>query len=96
VKLAEISNQVSMLFLRNAAIAILVLCAIGIGTATAAERGRERVLIGVSSKSIGFFDVWAAHEKGFFANTASSRKSSQFGPTYQWSLCTPVKSTTAG
>lgn len=32
----------------------------------AAERPRERVRIGVSSKSIGFFDVWAAHEKGFF------------------------------
>jgi NitT/TauT family transport system substrate-binding protein len=66
VKLAETSNQVVMLFLRNAAIAILVLCAIDIGTATAAERGRERVLIGVSSKSIGFLDPWVAHEKGFF------------------------------
>src|SRR5918995_266738 len=55
-----------MLFLQNAAIAILVLWAIGIGTAPAAERGRERVLIGVSSKSIGFFDPWVAHEKGFF------------------------------
>jgi ABC-type nitrate/sulfonate/bicarbonate transport system substrate-binding protein len=54
-----------MLFLR-AAIAISVLCTIGIGTAPAAERGRERVLIGVSSKSIGFFDPWVAHEKGFF------------------------------
>ena len=54
-----------MLFLR-AAIAILVLCIIGIGTAPAAEPGRERVLIGVSSKSIGFFDPWVAHEKGFF------------------------------
>jgi len=55
-----------MLFLRNTAIAILVLCIIGIGTAPAAEPGRERVLIGVSSKSIGFFDPWVAHEKGFF------------------------------
>src|SRR5688572_10936509 len=54
-----------MLSLR-AAIAILVLCIIGIGTAPAAEPGRERVLIGVSSKSIGFFDPWVAHEKGFF------------------------------
>jgi len=54
-----------MLFLR-AAIAISVLCTIGIGTAPAAERSRERVLIGVSSKSIGFFDPWVAHEKGFF------------------------------
>ncbi len=66
VKLAETSNQVLMLFLRNTAIAILVLCIIGIGTAPAAEPGRERVLIGVSSKSIGFFDPWVAHEKGFF------------------------------
>ena len=54
-----------MLFLR-AAIAILILCAIGIATAPAAESGRERVQIGVSSKSIGFFDPWVAHEKGFF------------------------------
>ena len=54
-----------MLFL-GAAIAISVLCTIGIGTAPAAERSRERVLIGVSSKSIGFFDPWVAHEKGFF------------------------------
>ena len=36
------------------------------GTAPAAERGRDRVLIGVSSKSIGFLDPWVAHEKGFF------------------------------
>ena len=54
-----------MLSLR-AAIAVLVLCTIGIGTAPAAERARERALIGVSSKSIGFFDPWVAHEKGFF------------------------------
>jgi NitT/TauT family transport system substrate-binding protein len=54
-----------MLFPR-AAIAIFVLCAIGIGAAPAADRGRERILIGVSSKSIGFFDPWVAHEKGFF------------------------------
>jgi NitT/TauT family transport system substrate-binding protein len=54
-----------MLFLR-AAIAILALCIVGIATAPAAEPARERVLIGVSSKSIGFFDPWVAHEKGFF------------------------------
>jgi NitT/TauT family transport system substrate-binding protein len=65
VKLAETSNQVLMLFLR-AAIAILALCIVGIATAPAAEPARERVLIGVSSKSIGFFDPWVAHEKGFF------------------------------
>jgi NitT/TauT family transport system substrate-binding protein len=55
-----------MLFLRNAAVAILILCTIGIRVAPAAERGRDRVLIGVSSKSIGFLDPWVAHEKGFF------------------------------
>jgi NitT/TauT family transport system substrate-binding protein len=55
-----------MLLLRNSAIAILFLCTIGIGASPAAERGRERVLIAVSSKSIGFFDPWVAHEKGFF------------------------------
>lgn len=31
----------------------------------AAEK-REKIRIGVSSKSLGFFDTWAAHEKGFF------------------------------
>jgi NitT/TauT family transport system substrate-binding protein len=55
-----------MLFLWNSAIVILFLCTIGIALAPAAERGRERVLIAVSSKSIGFFDPWLAHEKGFF------------------------------
>ena len=55
-----------MLFLLNAAVAILVLCTVAIGLAPAAEPSRERVLIGVSSKSIGFFDPWVAHEKGFF------------------------------
>jgi NitT/TauT family transport system substrate-binding protein len=45
---------------------ILFLIAFGLRSATAAERGGERVLIGVSSKSIGFFDAWAGHEKGFF------------------------------
>ena len=42
------------------------LTAFSSGTGSAGERGRERVLIGVSSKSIGFFDPWVAHEKGFF------------------------------
>jgi NitT/TauT family transport system substrate-binding protein len=37
-----------------------------VGPAAAAEPARERVLIGVSSKSIGFLDPWVAHEKGFF------------------------------
>jgi hypothetical protein len=32
----------------------------------AAERGREKIRIGVSSKSLGFLDTWVAHEKGFF------------------------------
>jgi ABC-type nitrate/sulfonate/bicarbonate transport system substrate-binding protein len=59
-------SGVLMLFLRNSAIAILFLCTIGIGASLAAERGRERVLVAVSSKSIGFFDPWVAHEKGFF------------------------------
>jgi len=47
-------------------VGILFLTAFAVRSATAAERGRERVLIGVSSKSIGFFDPWVAHEKGFF------------------------------
>ncbi len=32
----------------------------------AAEKGNERARIAVSSKSLGFLDVWAASEKGFF------------------------------
>ena len=32
----------------------------------AAEKGTEKVRIAVSSKSLGFLDVWAAREKGFF------------------------------
>src|SRR3989442_2763169 len=32
----------------------------------ATEKGPERVRIAVSSKSLGFLDVWAAREKGFF------------------------------
>lgn len=35
-------------------------------TLCAAERGREKIRIGVSSKSLGFLDTWVAHEKGFF------------------------------
>jgi ABC-type nitrate/sulfonate/bicarbonate transport system substrate-binding protein len=33
---------------------------------SAAERNLERVRIAVSSKSLGFFDVWAARERGFY------------------------------
>ena len=44
-------------------------------TLCAAERGREKIRIGVSSKSLGFLDTWVAHEKGFFASTDSIRKS---------------------
>jgi ABC-type nitrate/sulfonate/bicarbonate transport system substrate-binding protein len=36
--------------------------------ATAAERGGEKVRIAVSSKSLGFFDTWAARERGFYRN----------------------------
>lgn len=36
------------------------------GQGFAAEKGNERVRIAVSSKSLGFLDVWAAREKGFF------------------------------
>jgi NitT/TauT family transport system substrate-binding protein len=32
----------------------------------AAEKGSEKVRIAVSSKSLGFLDVWAAREKGFY------------------------------
>lgn len=35
-------------------------------TLCAAERGREKIRIGVSSKSLGFLGTWVAHEKGFF------------------------------
>lgn len=59
-------EKVLMPFLWKSAIVILFLSTIGIGRSPAAEPGRERVLIGVSSKSIGFFDPWVAHEKGFF------------------------------
>jgi ABC-type nitrate/sulfonate/bicarbonate transport system substrate-binding protein len=34
----------------------------------AAERGGEKVRIAVSSKSLGFFDTWAARERGFYRN----------------------------
>ena len=36
--------------------------------AMAAERGGEKVRIAVSSKSLGFFDTWAARERGFYRN----------------------------
>jgi NitT/TauT family transport system substrate-binding protein len=45
--------------------AILFLC-VALRESSAAERPRERVRIGVSSKSIGFFDIWVVHEKGLF------------------------------
>jgi ABC-type nitrate/sulfonate/bicarbonate transport system substrate-binding protein len=32
----------------------------------AAEKVKEKIRIGVSSKSLGFLDTWVAHEKGFF------------------------------
>jgi NitT/TauT family transport system substrate-binding protein len=44
----------------------LFLTAFAVRPAAAAEPARDRVLIGVSSKSIGFFDPWVAHEKRFF------------------------------
>ena len=47
----------------TAAFLLLIIVIINVD---AAERPRERVRIGVSSKSIGFFDIWVAHEKGFF------------------------------
>ena len=47
-------------------LAILSLVVLAAGSANAAERTRERVRLGVSSKSIGFFDTWVGHEKGFF------------------------------
>ena len=66
VTVVNLGAGVLMSFFWNSAVAILFSCTIGIGPAPAAERGRERVLIGVSSKSIGFFDPWVAHEKGLF------------------------------
>jgi ABC-type nitrate/sulfonate/bicarbonate transport system substrate-binding protein len=46
-------------------------CFVSIAFATtqlcgAAERGLEKVRIAVSSKSLGFFDTWAARERGFY------------------------------
>ncbi len=48
------------------AAALLALITVTIDHGHPAERPRERIRIGVSSKSIGFFDTWVAHEKGFF------------------------------
>lgn len=48
------------------AAALLTLTTVMIDHGHAAERPRERIRIGVSSKSIGFFDTWVAHEKGLF------------------------------
>jgi NitT/TauT family transport system substrate-binding protein len=45
---------------------VLLLITIAAPPASAAERSQERVRIAVSSRSIGFFDTWVAHEKGFF------------------------------
>ncbi len=47
-------------------LALVFLLSCMVAVAHAAERPRERIRIGVSSKSIGFFDTWVAHEKGFF------------------------------
>src|SRR5687768_10497502 len=44
----------------------LLLLLVVVSAVRAAERARERVRLGVSSKSIGFFDTWLGHEKGFF------------------------------
>jgi NitT/TauT family transport system substrate-binding protein len=46
--------------------AILSLVLSAVSAADAGERARERIRLGVSSKSIGFFDTWVGHEKGFF------------------------------
>lgn len=47
-------------------VAILSLVLSAVSAAGAGERTRERTRLGVSSKSIGFFDTWVGHEKGFF------------------------------
>lgn len=51
---------------RMVSLVVLLLITIAAPPASAAERSQERVRIGVSSRSIGFFDTWVAHEKGFF------------------------------
>lgn len=43
---------------------MLWLLAVNSSHILAADKGTERVRIAVSSKSLGFFDVWAAHQKG--------------------------------
>lgn len=49
----------------SATILCLLLVLISLASGGAAER-REKIRIGVSSKSLGFLDTWVAHEKGFF------------------------------
>ncbi len=46
-------------------LAIVSIALLATSAGFAAEK-REKIRIGVSSKSLGFFDTWAAHEKGFF------------------------------
>jgi ABC-type nitrate/sulfonate/bicarbonate transport system substrate-binding protein len=45
---------------------ILFLLVVAPRESAAGEPGRDKVRIGVSGKSIGFLDVWAAQEKGFY------------------------------
>jgi NitT/TauT family transport system substrate-binding protein len=46
-------------------LAMLFITLLATADGFAAEK-REKIRIGVSSKSLGFWDTWAAHEKGFF------------------------------
>ena len=77
-------------------VGILFLTAFAVRSATSAERGRERVLIGVSSKSIGFFDPWVAHEKGFFRKYGIDSEVITIRPNLSVVRYTPVRSTIAG
>ena len=47
------------------AFVILIIFSITKVAVYAAEK-REKIRLGVSSKSLGFWDTWVAHEKGFF------------------------------
>ncbi|HEY1234908.1 MAG TPA: ABC transporter substrate-binding protein [Candidatus Binatia bacterium] len=47
------------------ALVILVIFCVTSVTVEAAEK-RQKIRLGVSSKSLGFWDTWVAHEKGFF------------------------------
>lgn len=51
---------------RLIALTATLVMAFAVSVGYTAERLRERIRVGVSSKSIGFFDTWVAHEKGFF------------------------------